>query len=212
MAIAQVAPEERVVLHNVAWETYERLLADLVESSAPRLTYDQGTLEIVTPLREHEEANRTINLLVEVVAEEWGVDVLNFGSTTFRREDLARGFEPDSCFYIQNAGRVEGHAELDLTVDPAPDLVIEIDITHPSLDKLPLFARLGVLEVWRYDGREVSLFALDSGAYQAVDRSVALPHLTREALNDLVERGLSLRRTAWLRHLRAWAREQQIPG
>lgn len=92
--------EQRIVLRNVAWDTYERLLADHVDSSTPRFTYDRGLLEIVRPSPEHETLNRTLALLVEVVAEEPSVDVGNVGSMTFRRQDLERGFEPDSCFYI----------------------------------------------------------------------------------------------------------------
>src|SRR5215212_9595441 len=90
--------EQRILLSNISWETYERLLADHLDSSVPHFTYDRGLLEIMSPNPEHEKINRTINLLVEIVAEEMGLDTENLGSTTFRREDLERGFEPDTCF------------------------------------------------------------------------------------------------------------------
>src|SRR5262249_51872696 len=99
MASVLYVPDQRMILRNVSWETYERLLADHRDCSAPRFTYDRGTLEIMSPLPEHEESNRTLALLVEVVAEERELDIRNLGSTTFKREDLERGFEPDSCFY-----------------------------------------------------------------------------------------------------------------
>src|SRR5947209_15786668 len=101
MAIAPPL-EQMVVLRSVSWDTYERLLADHRDSSAPRFTYDRGALEIMSPLPEHEKYNRAIAALVEVVAEARGLDFENLGSTTFRRDDLQRGFEPDSCFYIQH--------------------------------------------------------------------------------------------------------------
>lgn len=199
--------EQRVVLHNVGWETYERLLADNESSSAPRFTYDRGELEIMSPSPEHEAYNRSIALLVELLAEELNIDVYDLGSTTFRREDLERGFEPDSCFYIQNEERVRGKDRIDLTVDPPPDLVIEIDITSPSINKLQIYARLGVPEVWRYDGRELKILVLKGMEYAEVGESVALPPLTDTALTDFVEKSKSTRRTVWLKSVREWARQ-----
>ena len=115
--------EQKVLLSNVSWETYERLLKDHLDSSAPRFTYDRGMLEILSPSSEHEKLNRHIAQLVLAVTEEMGIEAEDFGSTTFRREDLERGFEPDSCFYIQNEEQVRGKDRIDLTVDPPPDLV-----------------------------------------------------------------------------------------
>jgi Uma2 family endonuclease len=196
----------RTTLYDIRWETYERLLADLQNSSAPRLTYDQGMLEIMSPLEEHERYNRSISLLVEEIAVEWGLDIENLGSRTFKREDLARGFEPDSCFYIQNAERIHGKIPVDLTVDPPPDLIIEIDITSPSVPKLPLYAQLGVPEVWRYDGRTLTILTLTGGVYHESDESVALPGLDRATLSAFMQDSISLKRTEWVRKLRDWAR------
>jgi len=151
---------QRVILHGVSWETYERLLADFQDSHAAHFAYDQGALEIMVLSLKHETFNRTLATLVEIVAEEMQGDVINAGSTTFRRADLSKGFEPDTCFYIQNVERVRGKDEIDLTVDPPPDLVIEIDITSPSLNKFPIFAAMGIPEVWRYDGKTVTIFTL----------------------------------------------------
>src|SRR5690242_16425612 len=195
MATVLSTPNQRVMMYDISWETYERLLQDFAERSAPRLTFDQGTLEIMSPLEEHEESNRTIALLVEVVAEERAIDIRNLGSTTFKRADLAKGFEPDSCFYIQNAERVYGKAQLDLTVDPPPDLVIEIDITSPSMPKLPIFAQLRVPEVWRYDGKVLSLLHLVGGEYRQATESRALPGLTGAVLTGFLEDSKTLRRT-----------------
>src|SRR5437899_2960095 len=166
MATVLQPPDQRVVLRKVSWETYEGLLAGQEDSSAPRFTYDRGTLEIMSPLPEHEEVNRALASLVENVAVEWRMSFRNLGSTTFKREDLGRGFEPDSCFYLQNAERMRGKARIDLTVDSPPDLVIEIDVTHSSLDKLPIYAALGVPEVWRSDGSGLAILVLEEGVYR----------------------------------------------
>ena len=206
-AATQGAPEPSIVLSNIGWGTYERLLADQADSSAPRFAYDRGALEIMSPLPEHERYNRTIAALVESVAEESGRDVENLGSTTFKREDLERGFEPDSCFYIQHEAAVRGKSALDLCVDPPPDLVIEIAITHPSLDKFPIYAALGVPEVWRYDGRRLELWVLEDDRYGDRTESDALPGVTVDAVLHLLERSKSIGHVAWLGEVRAWARQ-----
>lgn len=203
---------QRVVLHGVSWETYEHLLADLTDSSAPRLAFDQGVLEIMSPTAEHEEYNRTLALLIEVVAEEMNRDVRRLGSTTFKREDLLKGFEPDSCFYIQSAEYIRGKKRIDLTQDPPPDIIIEIDITRSSLDKLPIYARIGVPEVWRYDGTHVRIFKLEGELYTEVEHSIALPVLTRTLATQFLEESIELKSTAWLRRVREWARQQRKEG
>src|SRR5439155_7660604 len=149
MSVVNRPSTDRVIVRNVSWETYERLLKDLENSSLPRLAYDHGVLEIMSPHLEHESANRALAAIIEITLEELDLDFINAGSTTFKREDLERGFEPDSCFYVQRAAQIAGKKRLDLTADPPPDLVLEIDITHPSLDKLSIFAAAGVPEVWR---------------------------------------------------------------
>ena len=152
---------QRVILHGVGWETYERLLADFRDSHAARFPYDQERLEIMVLSAEHEEDKDVLTLLVNVLAEEMDIDVRSFGSATFQQEDLERGFESDACFYIAYEAQVRGKKKLDLTIDPPPDLVIEIDITSPSLNKFPIFAAIGCLpEVWRYDGKRLMIFTL----------------------------------------------------
>src|SRR5260370_1173827 len=128
------APEERVVLENVSWETYERLLAESVESVGTRFTYDEGVLEIMVVSIAHENPNRTLAYLVEIVAAETDRDLHRAGSTTFKRKDLAKGFEPDSCFYIGHADQVRGKAELDPVKDPPPNLVIRFDYWNRASD------------------------------------------------------------------------------
>src|SRR2546422_6880174 len=162
---------QRVILRRVSWETYERLLAEHEQCSSPRFTYDRGVLEIMSPSIRHERLNRSLATMCEVIAEELHIELDNAGSTTFKREDLTRGFEPDSCFYVQNVERVRDRDQIDLTVDPPPDLVIEIDISSSSLDRFPIFANIGVPEGWRYDGTRLTIFTLRAGTYQEVATS-----------------------------------------
>lgn len=209
MAIVISPPEQRIMLYDISWQTYEHLLADHENRSAPRFTFDRGVLEIMSPSSEHEEYNRTISLLVEILAEALNIDIRNLGSTTFKREDLGRGFEPDSCFYIQNAERISGKSEIDPAMDPPPDLVVEIDLTSASLEKFPIYAQFGVPEIWRYDGRELMIFKLEAGKYARSNESAALPILTSQALTRFLAESKSLKRTAWLRMLRDWGRQAQ---
>jgi Uma2 family endonuclease len=207
--VSYAQTEQRVIVRFVSWTTYEHLLADLSNQSSTRLTYDRGMLEIMCPLPEHEEWNRTIALLVEVLAEEMRIDVRNFGSTTFRRADLARGFEPDSCFYVQHEADISGKSTIDLTVDPPPDLVIEVDVTSGSLDKFPIYAQVGVPEVWRYDGQRLRISILTAERYVESETSLALPLLTGPRLSETLAQSKTLKRTALLRSFRTWVRQER---
>ena len=91
---------QRIILRGISWETYEHLLDDMGDSHAAHFAYDQGKLEIMVPSERHEKPNRTLALLVDVLAEELNIDLQRLGSTTFKRKDLQKGLEPDSCFYI----------------------------------------------------------------------------------------------------------------
>jgi Uma2 family endonuclease len=208
-AIASPEPVQQVILHGVSWETYARLLIEHEGSSGTRFTYDQGELEIMVLSAKHEAMKHLLSLLVEIVAEELKVDVCGFGSTTFRREDLARGFEPDACFYVEHAELMRGKDEIDLTVDPPPDLVIEIDITSLSLNKFPIFAAVGVSEVWRYDGDTWTIFTLKQNKHRVQATSTVLPGVTGQMLTQFMAEGKTLTRSVWLRRLREWVRTRQ---
>ena len=202
MATTLQVPEQRVVLDNIAWDLYEDLLAAHRDRRAPRFTYDRGHLEIMSPSAEHEQIAEAVTLLVNIVAEEFGVNAKGFGSTTFRRQDLDHGFEPDACFYVTALPRVAGKTDLDLRIDPPPDLVIEVDIASSSLDKLSIMARLNVPEVWHYDRKGWRIFSLRHAAYQQQTESVAFPSLTVETIAKLVEDSRTLEPLAWIRRVR----------
>jgi Uma2 family endonuclease len=212
MATVLSLPEGQVVLYDVSWSHYEQLLAEDTEARRRRMTYDRGTLEIMAPLYEHEECSRLIVSLLTVVALEWGIECRAAGSTTFKREDLEKGFEPDECFYIQNAGRIVGKKRLDLPADPPPDLIIEIEITRSVIDKLALFAAMGVPEVWRSDGTRIQVLHRVGGSFIEQERSVAFPPLTSEQLTRFLEASGQMSRTAWLQSVRDWARAQRETG
>jgi Uma2 family endonuclease len=201
--------DNSVVLHNISWGTYERLLEELADCSAPRLTYDRGELEIMSPTPEHEKVNRAIDTLVNIAALEIEVEASDLGSTTFRLEDIERGFEPDSCFYVQNEALIRGKNRLDLTVDPPPDLVIEIDITSSSINKRAIFAKFGVPEVWRYDGEQMEILNLVNGAYVKSEVSSVLPFFTAAVLTKFVAESRTLSRLEWMKRVRDWARAQK---
>jgi Uma2 family endonuclease len=203
--------EHRVILHNTSWETYERLMKERGENRVPRFAYDRGELEIMSPSTEHESIAYYIGLIVAVFAVEAGVDLYGAGSTTFDREDLGRGFEPDACFYVRNAERVRGKPRIDLSQDPPPDLLVEVDITSPSLDKFPIYARASISEIWRHDGERLTIFDLRGEEYVEVAESSSLPPLTSEVLSSFIEKSTSLDIVTWMRRVREWSRERTGP-
>lgn len=210
MAMDQEAAELRTVLRGISWDTYESILRDHEDRSAPRFTYDRGTLEIMSPMVIHDRYKVLFEYFVAVLAEEAGTEIYGLGSTTFKREELERGFEPDACFYIAHIAEVHGKDRLDMAVDPPPDLVIEIDITHSSLDKLSIFRSMGVPEVWRYDGERLEFRFATSDGYELQPRSHWLPMLYADALAVLLREGPDYGDVAWIRRVRAWARA--LPG
>jgi len=154
---------EIIYLSGISWQTYETLLEELSDRRL-RLTYNRGNLEIMAPSPEHERFKKVAWRFVETMAEELDIQIEPLGSTTFKRPQLS-GAEPDECFYIYNIDAVRGKKRLDLTEDPAPDLVLEIDVTSSSQNRLQVYADLGVAEVWIYDGESLVIQQLQNGTY-----------------------------------------------
>jgi Uma2 family endonuclease len=204
-------PEHHAVLHGIRWETYERLLGDL-EDRRLRLTYDCGTLEIMSPSQAHERVKHVIARMIEAMTEVLEIPLQGGGSTTWRRRDLEKGLEPDECYWVQNESEVCGRLELDLRVDPPPDLAIEVDVYSPSLDRLKIYGALGVPEVWRWkDGCiEVHLRQPD-GSFTMGARSACFPWLPMDEFRTWLDRGLTERETPWIRAFRGWIR-QSLPA
>jgi len=205
MALVLHPPQERVILHGVTWATFERLLADRGDSAGVRLVYDQGTVELTMPSPEHEWFKATLTQIVDAIACARDRHYENLASTTFTREDLGRGFEPDACFYIQHADAVRTLRRLNLTLDPPPDLVLEIDLTSPSLNKLPLYAALGVPEVWRYTREGIHLYQRQGEGYEPIEVSRVFPAVSRADLTHFLEQSRAMsNRTAWFKAVVAW--------
>jgi len=207
VAIAPQHPE-RVLLHGIRWSTYEALVRDLEADPAKRLTYDRGVLEIMVPLPPHEQYKCRVARLVIVTMEEMGIELASLGQTTWKRQDLQQGLEPDQCYYIQNEPSVRDRADIDLNVDPPPDLAIEIDNTRSSLDRLQIYAALGVPEVWRYDGATLTIYHLVAGNYCEREDSVALPVLKRRDILRFLQARQPSGENAWAREFRRWVREE----
>lgn len=197
---------QKVILQHVSWETYERLLSERDHNPGTRFNYDQGTLEIMIVSLRHERLKHRLSTLIEVIAEELRIDTEGAGSTTFRRRDTRGGFEPDACFYFEHATRMRVQDDVDLDTDPPPELVVEIDITHPSLNKLPIYAALGVPEIWRHDGRSVSIMRLANQHYVESPASKVLPGILEMDLNAWLALSEQETRATWLSTVRTRVR------
>lgn len=178
--------EKRVTLRGLTWQGYQQILHALPESRAAHLTYDHGILEISMPLESHEFACELIGLFVRILVGEMGMKLKSMRSTTLDREDLDRGAEPDNAYYIQNQAKVAGR-KVNLAEDPAPDLVVEVDITHTDIDKNRLYAAMGVPEFWSYNGQEWRIYQLQGNTYQERDRSPTFPGVEKEYLYKFLE-------------------------
>ena len=175
----------------IRFETYERLLEDLGDRQI-RLTYDRGVLEIMSPSQQHERVKCLIARLVCAMTLELGIPILSGGSTTWRRQDLEKGLEPDECFWVANEAKVRGRMELDLRVDPPPDLAIEVDVYSRSLDRMVIYGALGVPEVWRYRDDRITVHLLqEDGSYEASETSACFPWLSMPDLTTWLTRACS---------------------
>lgn len=206
--MAQAAINQKLILQGVGWDFYERILNEFADSNGLHFAYDDGFLEVEMPLFEHESANRILQNLITTICVEKEIDFVNAGSTTFRKRSKSKGVEPDTSFYIQNEKKIRGTSEIDLTTDPPPDLVIEVDITSPSLNKLPIYAALGVSEVWLYKGAKVEFYKLYGESFQPIENSMAFKFLTTEQATEFLQNGFSESSTAWFREVRKWIKEK----
>lgn len=202
--------EQRVLLQNISWETFERLLAELGEHRAAHLSYDEETLEIMSPLLPHENSNRMLEMLIFILFEELGLEFRLAGSLTCKRKDLGKGTEPDSCYYIRHETRIRHKERLDLNVDPPPDLAVEIEYTSSALAKLELYAALGVPEVWRYNGQMLRFYELRGNQYQECPHSPTFAPLPTAELAGFLEMGRQDGELSMSRRFRAWVRAQRI--
>ncbi|MFM6037696.1 MAG: Uma2 family endonuclease [Sphaerospermopsis kisseleviana] len=202
-----VPPGQRVLLENVTWTELEAILEELGEHRAARIAYDQGILEIMTPLPEHEFDQEIISDLIKALLEELDIEFLSLGSTTFKNQFMQKGIEPDQCFYIKNEALVRGKKRLDLTVDPPPDLALEIDVTsrtHPNI-----YQALKVPELWRFENGKLQINILVDGNYVVSQSSLIFPGLPLiDVIPQYLESSGINGRNATIKRFRNWVREQ----
>lgn len=198
--------EHRVFLDNVSWETFERLLAEVGDRRNILFHYIDGSLEIMSPLALHEGSNRFIEALLGVFVDELEIDMRRLGSLLMKSLELNVGGEPDSCYYIKNELAIRAQENVIVGQDPPPDLVLEVDITSPSDRRLPIYARLGVPEVWRYDGDHLEFLALQNGEYIVIENSLSFPTLPAVIIVEYVQKRLTLGESKTLKEFRVWVR------
>jgi Uma2 family endonuclease len=202
--------EKRLTFRNLDWIAFKQVQGLLARGNRTRFSYADGLLEITIPLESHERFALLFEIFIRVLVVEMGLKVKSMRSTILAREDLLKSAEPDNGYYIQHYEQVADH-EVDLNVDPSPDLVVEIDITHTDLNKNELYATLGVPEFWRFNGRDWQILLLiDQGEtqrYVAQDASPTFPMIAKSDLYQFLETALIDEVTAEI-NLRAWLRQQ----
>ncbi|MEM1393599.1 MAG: Uma2 family endonuclease [Cyanobacteria bacterium P01_D01_bin.116] len=208
MVVSYTIAEQRIVLHNISWETFEALLKETGEDRGSRFAYDGNTLEIITPLFEHENPKCNFGNFIIALAEELNIEIKSAGSTTLKRKIVRKGIEPDNCYYIQNELAVRGKETLDLTNSPAPDLAIEIDITSTSVNKFDIYSALGVKELWRYDGKNLNFYQLLEGEYVECEFSIAFSLVSVKDISRFIEQSKTIGEIALLKSFRNWLKEK----
>jgi Uma2 family endonuclease len=197
-----------VLIPNTDWQTYSRLLRAFAERPAVRLTYDRGVLEIMPPLLRHDDPSSFLDRLVCTLTEELGLPVKQGGSTTLRRRRKQRGLEPDHCFWIANEPAMRAVRDLDLRIHPPPDLAIEVDVSRSSLDRMGIYASLGVPEVWRLEEPSLTFHVLNAdGKYELVTHSRSFPRVTAADLMRFLTMLGREEENAIVRQFRAWVRQ-----
>jgi Uma2 family endonuclease len=199
-------PTELIHLSGISWQTYETLLEELSDRRL-RLTYNRGTLEIMAPSPEHEFSKKLMGRFVETLAEETNLQIHPLGSTTFKRPELS-GAEPGECFYFRNIGAVWGKKRLDLDKDPAPDLVVEIDVTSSSQNRLQVYADLGVAEVWIYNGESLIIKQLQNGMYITSQASQFFPNVPILEIAGFLQQAETVDYLELVKIFRDWVRSQ----
>lgn len=203
----EVPPGQTILFHNISWEEFEAILDELGEHRGTRITYNQGLLEIMAPLPEHEVDKELVSDLVKILFEELEIDRECFGSTTFKNQAMAQGIEPDQCFYIQNHLLMRGKTRINLNIDPPPDLAIEIDLT--SKTKISTYEALGVPELWRYENNKLIIYVLQEKKYIECTKSSIFPNLPIiEIIPQYIERSKTEGTSPTLRAFRKWVQGQ----
>ena len=190
--VSQLPEDASVTFRDVSWDEYEELLEQVGEAPGLRISYDNGSLQVMTISAEHEKYTLFINSLIAGIRLRLRMDILAFGSATMRKPKRSAGHEPDACFYVQTAPLIGNKIQLDFETDPPPDIVVEVDVHHDSRSRFRVYAALGVPEIWRYDGQAMTIYHVsdegDGPQYVARDTSTGLPMLSATLLTEMLER------------------------
>ncbi len=199
------SPIQQFVLEGVSWELYDHTLRE-IEASHQRVnvTYDDGRMEMMTMGGNHERVKKAIARLLELYSLEKDIPITGYGSVTCRRKRLRKGAEPDECYYVQTPPPPGGQEQLDLNKYPPPDLVIEVDITRGSIEREPIYAALGVREIWRYEVGRIVPMHLQAGRYESAQGSLAFPELDIEQFNRFLTMALEKSQHEAAKAMRKW--------
>lgn len=203
-----IETRKHAVFYDVGWEAYEEILDAYPERRNPKLFYDRGVLEIMPKSSEHEIPIFSLFSLIEQFAEQLKLDSLCIGQATLNREDLLRGFEPDCSFYFQEkAEQMRGKDRIDLLFDAPPDLIVEIDITHSSLDKFALFAAVGIAEIWIFEEKRLKILRLEQKQYVEREMSLVFPNVSSEILTRFIEDSQKMKSYEWRASVQIWIKK-----
>lgn len=206
MSIVPPEAAGQILLHGISWSAYEQIL-DALDDRPVRLTYDCGELEIMSPSERHERLKTLIGRLIETLTEELDIPIRSAGSTTLKSQLKQKGLEPDECYYVASEPRVRGKEDIDLEADP-PDLAIEVDVTRSCLDRLSIYAALGIPEIWRLEAGALRVLTLQrDGSYLPGETSSSFSFLSISELNRFLAARNETDETSWIRGFRVWVRE-----
>lgn len=208
-AVDHLPADSTLTLPRATWEDFEFLAAELGDRRDVRLSYHQGIMEITMPSPEHEEYVDLIQDLTRLLVRELGLRLESRGTALLKRELREAGAQPDGCFYIQNAAKIIGKREIDLSSDPPPDIVVEVDLSSASLGKLPIYAALGVPEIWRYDSATFEMRRLTGLEYLETKTSRAFPFLTATVMAEMLEQSKFLGQDEALENFRLWIQQHK---
>ena len=199
--------QEMIALDNVSWELYDMLLDETSEQHV-RITYDNGRMVIMSPLPIHDLVKGFLGRLIEMATLEWNIPLRSYGSTTWKRQDLAKGLEADESYFIQHEQAAQGlKYDWDSAKMPPPDLVVEVDLRHIPIERSKIYAALGVPEIWRFDGEKVEFLLLNaSGQYETISHSHALARISSADVNDFLHLLGTVDDTRLMRQIRDWLR------
>jgi Uma2 family endonuclease len=208
----QLDHDQRILLHGIEWEQYQAI-SKALNGHHLRLSYDGESLELMTKSFPHGRFSRLIGRMIGVLTEELKLPLTGCGDMTLDREDLERGIESDEGFYITNEPLVRGKENIDLSVDPPPDLGIEIDISRSSQRRLRIYEAIKVPEVWLFDREKIRVYRLDAeGKYAEAERSQYFPLRRMDELTAFLLRANEMEENSLIRSFREWVREQIAEG